>query len=164
MLRPGSVVRDDERNSLLHGCQGEVVHVQNRLWGPPDVTVRFHSQVVSAQGACLPYMGPNRDPQFDSFWFYEEYSAPRLKRDKAWEPTALAAILWGRRFHSLYLLKDPFDPHKLCMHEGCPNACAQRILVNCWGVVSNADVCDEHARLHGWCMDAFPYRRQEAVA
>ena len=73
-------------------------------------------------------------------------------------------ILFGRSmWHSFFSLTDPVKIGKsFCMHECYNELVVKRILVNCWGSVSEADVCADHTEWHGRNCDGFPYKKEKS--
>lgn len=63
-------------------------------------------------------------------------------------------------WHSFLGLDMPFMiGFTRCMHEDCDKLVVMRIMVNCHGTVSEADVCPKHATYHGRNCDGFPYKK-----
>lgn len=69
-------------------------------------------------------------------------------------------FLFGRSmWHSEYLLDYPLMiGFTECMHKGCEKKVVARIIINCHGVISEADVCKDHMGYHGHNCDGFPYK------
>lgn len=70
------------------------------------------------------------------------------------EPAVKVDRIFHNHWHHLYTMKYKFSPENLCMHNGCTNKAVKRILYNCWGTVSEYDVCKDHDE-DGWCGDGF---------
>ncbi len=70
-------------------------------------------------------------------------------------------VLFGRRMWSIiYSIEQPLMiGFNECMHEACKKLVAARIMVNCWGTVSEVDVCKQHIDWHGRNCDGFPFKR-----
>jgi hypothetical protein len=130
------------------GKQGEVVAVVHDRDEDGPVVVRFDKH------DHFRYFGP--DDKVPDIRFQES----DLRRDQHWSIEVLARRLFNQMWHSLQYFKDPLDPTKACMHEGCDQMRSRRIAVNIWGTVCEADVCDQHSeRYHGKMVELFPWRK-----
>ena len=69
------------------------------------------------------------------------------------------SLLYNKSYHSLSTYKYKFSPNNDCSVEGCNCKAVKRILYNCWGIVSEFDVCEEHAKYDGYCGDGFPHKK-----
>ena len=151
MLKPGNIVTDREHDSMLRGKQGVVVRVQLRLWGDPEITVRFDRKLY-------PYH--LRDDECPD-GIFEVYRPRSLRIDSDWEPEVYADRLFRNRWHSIRVMEAPLNADSLCLVEGCCNRQQQTIWFNIWGSVCNAHVCAEHAKEYqGMCGDSFPWRKK----
>lgn len=70
------------------------------------------------------------------------------------QPEVKANRIYPNYYHTLYTMKYKFSPENNCMHECCTNKAVKRILYNCWGTVSEYDVCEDHNK-DGYCGDGF---------
>ncbi|MBT5808036.1 hypothetical protein HOI18_02055 [Candidatus Uhrbacteria bacterium] len=78
-----------------------------------------------------------------------------------WTQELRAAYLFGRKFRAINSFRIPWNSERPCMHaahDGIdpPNS-TRRIMINAWGEVCEIDVCAEHERLDGACMDQVPF-------
>lgn len=105
----------------------------------------------------------------DDGWFHDNDEATRClcqveqNHIHTAEKEAARAYLNGRygsMWHTSYTKKTGFiDFDKECYCCGKPTT--KRIDVNCWGVVAEYDVCDEHAeRYDGKCCDSVTSREE----
>ncbi len=148
-MKLGNIVTVTDINSNFFKFQGEVVKIKK-----DDDSRKL--------------IGVNFEKQYSFIWGYHYnhknvvyFKEDNLRVEKDYSPEHKANSLFSKRmWHTLYTLKNSFDPQKLCMYENCPNKREKRIMLNAWGVVQESDVCFEHAEdYHGKCVDLFPYRQ-----
>lgn len=65
----------------------------------------------------------------------------------------LRADLTYSGYHHLTSYNYAFSDKNDCCVEGCKKKAVKRILYNCWGTVSEYDVCDKHKKYHLMCGD-----------
>lgn len=165
-IRVGSIVTvqlDPQKyaNSKFQGKQGEVVLIADdgNKEGPVGVKFPGWYKIID--------------------WQFFDFDLPRdavvrfekneLRVDERWRQPEisdqlLCDLLFGRSmWHTRYVSKEPFIPgYRECQHESCKKPAILRILVNCWGVVSDWDVCAEHAAFHGRNCEEFPAKKTAA--
>ena len=145
----GNIVTVIYPDSFFFNFQGEVVKIEeNKKEGRKSIGVRFDEQYLCMWHDYYPgkiiYFG-EKDLRTEA-----DYSLEHKVN------SLFSKTMW----HTLYTLKNPLDPQKLCMHEGCPKKQEKKIMLNAWGVVQESYVCAEHAKkYHGMCVDMFPYRK-----
>ena len=86
-----------------------------------------------------------------------------LRIDKGWSLVSRATMLYGRMYHHTVELRFDFDVRNPCMHEGCNENAEKRCVVNVWGTVIERDLCKEHGKIDGLCMEIEPPIKRDYV-
>lgn len=148
-------------NNLYQGKQGEVMVIADDEHKDGPIGVKFPAwyEIVD------PHFFDNQRftntvEDNDSVIRFERNE---LRVDSGWRQPEipdeqLCDLLFGRSmWHTRYNLKAPFIPgYRVCQYKDCSKKAFLRIIVNCWGVITEYDVCSEHAVWHGRNCDGFP--------
>ncbi len=149
-LQVGNIVTVTLAGSPFNGKQAEIVEIKDDGNEEGNIGIIFGHDGEHLLGYC-------QNDSERTVRFKED----ELRLDSDWTPMNKAYKLFGpHMWHSLFIAKKPFDPEGSCMHKDCEKKNTVRIMVNIWGSVCEADVCDAHREeYHGKCMDAFPWKQ-----
>ena len=145
------IVPDD---NYFHGTDGVVKSIQNE-----KVTVEFGKEYYDIFSQMCRYSETT-----------EEFSSNEIQIIDIVDYLEIRATrIYGKHyFHRLCRLPYRFSLKNDCMHHDCVKKSTKRIIFNAWGSVYEHDVCDEHAKLDGWCGDSFymkdNYRAEEKLS
>lgn len=150
-LEVGNIVTITLADSLFNGKQAEIVEIADD--GNEDGNIGV---ILGRDGEHL--VGYCRTDEERIVHFKEN----ELHLDDDWSPMNKAFKLFGPdMWHRVLSLKRPFDPERDCMHEGCYKKNTFRAMINIWGSVCEADLCDVHCEeWHGKCVESFPWKKQ----
>lgn len=146
-----TILQQKEIDGRFVGKQGYVAEVKED--GNPDGPIGVQFPAWYKHLFCY----PNKP---DTIIRFQE---SELRVDKCWmslDVLAQAELLFGNMHSVVYWNNRPFIPGvEICQHEGCDKKSTLQILVNCWGTVSQHQVCSDHAVYHGRNCDGFPCRK-----
>ncbi len=148
-LEVGNIVTVVSEDCRFFESQGEIVEIKDD--GDPDgnIGVRF--------GEWYADLFDYPDGKYTIVRFVEK----ELRQDADWSLEAKIVRLYGKHcWHSVYVLKKPFDPTEECPEEGCAEQVSRRCLINIWGSIYEIDLCGKHVeKYHGKCGEIFPAKQ-----
>lgn len=151
MLQAGSIVTVILEGSSFKGWQGIIQAIIPD--GHPDGSIAVHFPATYRHLFGISYK------KSGTIRFVEE----DLRQDEDWTLENRVAVRWpgDMRPWRTAIYNHPLDLTQLCDREGCPHLATTRIMINIWGTGCDADVCDEHKGVDGWCVEEFPFRKRE---
>jgi len=150
-------------NSPFQGKQGEVVLIANDENHDGPIGVSFPDWYEIADRDFFRFL---RDYGLREKTEVIRFEGNELEIEADWRQPEisderLCDLLFDQSmWHTRRVLRRLFIPGFYeCMYEECEKKAFFRILVNCYGVVVDFDVCPEHAIWHGKSCDGFPAKK-----
>lgn len=151
MLEVGTIVTIALKGYFLKGEQGKITKISGAEKTRFHVKFPNHSPCAFSRSRCYGQRGV--------------FKKSSLQENTDWSSLNKARKIFGTRgWHATCFLKTPLKTNELCMHKECTKKRVRRIIWNCWGTITDVDVCEDHAvEFNGVCADDFPYRKNLAA-